>query len=110
MMLSDGLIYCGVICLLLGLFIIVADHMQYKTAGGDKNLADRILFYKNKWQSENAALICAPFGVTILMIILSCITNLNAFLYLAGVILLVSYIFIYNKMLIYVEQNAFDGN
>ena len=108
MSISDGLIYFGVVCFLLGILIIVADHKLNKKTGGDKKLAERIIFYKNKWQGEHAGLVLAPFGITILLAILSCITDLNAFLYLAGVEMLVAYIFIYNKMMIYVEANAFN--
>ena len=64
MMLSDGLIYFGVICLLLGLFIIVADHMQYKTASRDKNLADRILFYKNKFLISETSILSFTTALT----------------------------------------------
>lgn len=108
MALSDGLIYFGVICLLLGIFIIVADHNHNKKTIGDKKLADRIMFYKNKWNGEHAGLILAPFGVAVLLTILSCFTSLNVFLYLAGVEMLVASVIIYNKMMIYVEANAFN--
>ena len=109
MMLSDGLIYFGVVCLLLGILIITADHKLNTKTNGNKKLAERIEFFKNKWQGEHAGLVLAPFGIAILMTILSCFTNLNAFLYLAGVEMLVGYIFIYNKMMIYVEANAFNS-
>lgn len=110
MALSDGLIYFGVVCFLLGILIIVADHKMNKKTCGNKKLAERIVFFKNKWQGEHAGLILAPFGVAVLMTILSCFTDMVAFLYLAGVEMLVAYIFIYNKMMIYVEANAFNGN
>ena len=111
MTLSSGLIYFGVVCLLLGILVIVADHKLNKKTGGDEKLAKRIIFYKNKWNGEHAGLILAPFGVAVLMTILSCVTDMVAFLYLAGVVVLVAYIFIYNKMMIYVEANAFNvGN
>ena len=111
MALRDGLIYFGVVCLLLGIIIIMADHKLNKKTCGNKKLADRIIFFKNKWNGEHAGLILAPFGVAVLMTILSCITNMVAFLYLAGVVMLVAYIYIYNKMMIYVEANAFNtGN
>ena len=42
MTISDGLIYFGVVCFLLGIFIIVADHKQQKKALGDKKLVERI--------------------------------------------------------------------
>ena len=107
MSLSDGLIYFGVVCLLLGILIIFADHKLNKKTGGDKELAERIIFFKNKWNGEHAGLVLAPFGVAVLLTILSCFTDLSAFLYLAGVEMLVASIFIYNKMMIYVEANAF---
>lgn len=109
MVLSDGLIYLGVVCFLVGVFMIVADHKQNMRTSGNKKLAERIIFYKNKWQGEHAGLICAPFGVAVLLTILSCITDFCAFLYLAGVVMLVASVFIYNKMMIYVEANAFNG-
>ena len=108
MSLSDGLIYFGVVCLLLGILIIVADHKLNKKTGGDKKLAERIIFFKNKWNGEHAGLVLAPFGVAVLLTILSCLTDMSAFLYLAGVEMLVASIFIYNKMMIYVEANAFN--
>ena len=111
MTLSDGLIYFGIVCLLLGVVTIIADHKLNSKVCGDKKLADKIIFYKDKWNGEHAGLVLAPFGIAILMTILSCITDMNAFLYLAGVEMLVGYIFIYNKMMIYVEANAFgSGN
>ena len=97
MILSDGLIYVGVVCLLLGILIIIADHKLNTKTNGNKKLAERVIFFKVKWQGEHAGLVLAPFGIAILMTILSCFTNLNAFLYLAGVEMLVGYIFIYNK-------------
>ena len=109
MVLSDGLIYFGVVCFLLGIIIIMADHKLNKKTGGNKKLAERIIFFKNKWNGEHAGLVLAPFGVAVLMTVISCITNMVAFLYLAGVVVLVAYIFIYNKMMIYVEALAFDG-
>ena len=111
MTLSDGLIYFGVMCLLLGIVLIIGDHKRDMKTCGNKKLAERITFYKNKWQGDHAGLVLAPFGVAVLLTILSCITDLNAFLYLAGVEMLVASIFIYNKMMIYVEANAFNiGN
>ena len=111
MTLSDGLIYFGVMCLLLGIVLIIGDHKLDMKTCGNKKLAERITFYKNKWQGDHAGLVLAPFGVAVLLTILSCITDLNAFLYLAGVEMLVASIFIYNKMMIYVEANAFNiGN
>ena len=111
MSVSDGLIYFGVICFLLGIFIIVADHKQNKKTQGNKKLAERIIFYKNKWNGEHAGIILAPFGVAVLLTILTCLTDLNTFLYLAGVEMLVAGVIIYNKMMIYVEANAFNiGN
>ena len=111
MSVSDGLIYFGVICLLLGIFMIVADHKQNKKTLGNKKLAERIIFYKNKWNGEHAGIVLAPFGVAVLLTILTCLTNLNVFLYLAGVEMLVASVIIYNKMMIYVEANAFNtGN
>lgn len=107
MTLSDGLIYFGVVCFLLGILIILADHKLNKKTGGNKELAERIIFYKNKWNGEHAGHVLAPFGVAVLMTILSCFTDMVALLYLAGVVVLVAYIFIYNKMMIYVEANAF---
>jgi len=107
MTISDGLIYFGVICILLGIFIIVANHKQQKKALGDKKLAERIEFYKSKWQGDHAVLVLAPYGVAVLLTILSCITDLSAFLYLAGVEMLVAGVYIYNKMMIYVEAKAF---
>ena len=109
MSLSSGLIYFGVVCFLLGLVMIIADHKETKKTGGNKKLAERIVFYKNKWNGEHAGLVLAPFGVAVLLTILSCYTDLSAFLYLAGVEILVEYIFIYNKMMIYVEEKAFNG-
>ena len=110
MSLSDGLIYLGVVCLLIGVFTIIADHKRVKKLDGNKKLIERIAFFKNKWQGEHAGIVLAPFGIAILMTILSCITDLNAFLYLAGVEMLVAYVFIYNKMMIYVEANAFKSS
>ena len=109
MVLSDGLIYFGIVCLLLGIVLIVADHRQAKKTGGNKKLIERIIFYKNKWNGEHADLVLAPVGVVISMTILAYVTNMVAFLYLAGVFILIAYIFIYNKMMIYVEANAFNG-
>ena len=54
-------------------------------------------------------LVLAPFGASVLLTVLSCITDLNVFLYLAGAVMLIAYVVIYNKMMIYVEANAFNG-
>ena len=109
MALSDGLIFFGIVCFLIGIFMIVTEHKQHKKTLGNKKLADRINFYKNKWQGEHAVLVCAPFGVAVLLTVLSCITDLNIFLYLAGAEMLIASVIIYNKMMIYVEANAFNS-
>lgn len=109
MVLSDGLIYFGIIFLLLGIFLIIADRKQNKRTCGNKKLSERIIFYKNKWQGEHAGLIFAPVGVVVALVILSCITDLFVLLYLSGVVLIAAYVFIYNKMMSYVETNAFNG-
>jgi len=109
MTLSDGLIYFGVVCLILGIFTIFTDHRLCKKTLGNKKLAERIVFFKNKWQGDHAMLVLAPFGASVLLTVLSCITDLNVFLYLAGAVMLIAYVVIYNKMMIYVEANAFNG-
>ena len=49
MTLSDGLIYFGVVCLILGIFIIFTDHRLCKKTLGNKKLAERIDFFKNNF-------------------------------------------------------------
>ncbi|MCR5214801.1 MAG: hypothetical protein K6E10_10315 [Eubacterium sp.] len=109
MSLSSGLIYLGICFMILAFVMIEANRKQNKKTNGNKKLNERIIFYKNKWQKEHVSLISAPIGIVIVLTALSCFTKLSAFLYLAGVALLLIYIYVYNKMMIYVEANAFNG-
>ena len=109
MILSDGLIYFGIICLICGIYIIVNDTRSEKRVNGNKKLRERIEFYKNKWQSEHAGQIIAPMVIVGALIIASMITDMPLFIYISGIVLVAAYVILYNKMMIYVEANAFNG-
>jgi hypothetical protein len=91
--------------------ILVAQHKTNKKVVGNKTLNDRIIFYKNKWQKEHVGLIAFATTVVVGLVLLGVFTDITAFIYLSGVAFLGLYIYIYNKMMIYVEALAFDtGN
>ena len=107
MVLSNGLIYFGFTCLLLAIFLIWEDHKSLQTTKGNKKLYERIQFYKNKWQKEHIGLVFWPVWIILACVVLAMITESNVFLYLSGLILLGGYIYLYNRMMGYVETYAF---
>ncbi|MCR5225763.1 MAG: hypothetical protein K6E27_00930 [Eubacterium sp.] len=107
--LSSAMIYFGCVCLLISIMIFVAQHKTNKKVGTNKALNDRIILYKNKWQKEHVNLMLLATGVVVGLVLLGVFTDLTAFIYLSGVAFLGLYIYIYNKMMIYVEAFAFNG-
>ena len=95
MTLSTALIYFGMVCFLVAVLIIAADRKMIRKCGGNEALRERVQFFTNKWQGEHAGLILAPFGVSVILVILSCLTDLCVFLYLAGIVLMIAHVFIY---------------
>ena len=109
--LSSAMIYFGCVCLLISIMILVAQHKTNTKVGSNKTLNDRIIFYKNKWQKEHVGLIFLATAVVVGLVLLGVFTDITAFIFLSGVAFLGLYIYIYNKMMIYVEALAFDtGN
>lgn len=109
MTLSDALIYLGICFMVLGIMMIAAARKSKKKACGNKKLLERIDFFKKKWQSEHIGLLLTPIGIILGLIVLCLVTKLSAFMYLAGAVLILLYVYIYNKMMAYIEENAFDG-
>ncbi len=107
--LSTAMIYFGIVCLLISIMIFVAQHKTNRKVAGSKVLNDRIIFYKNKWQKEHVSLITLATCIVVGLVVLAAITDFVAFIYLSGVAFLGFYIYIYNKMMIYVEALAFNG-
>ncbi len=107
--LSSAMIYFGCMCLIISALIFIAQHKTNKKVGSNKKLNDKIIFFKNKWQREHWSQILIATGIVIGLIVLSIITDIAAFIYLGGVAFLGAYLYLYNKMMIYVEANAFDG-
>ena len=107
--LSSAMIYFGCVCLLISIMILVAQHKTGKKVDGNKALNDRIIFYKNKWQKDHVRLIFFATVVVVGLVLFGIFTDIIAFIYLSGVAFLGLYIYIYNKMMIYVEAHAFDG-
>ena len=65
-------------------------------------LKDRIAFYKKKWLKDHALCIIAEVIAGILL-------GANKLLIVALGTLIGGHIWLYNTMMAYVEQNAFDG-
>lgn len=107
--LSSAMIYFGCMCQLISIMILVAQHKTKKRVNGNKALNDRIIFYKNKWQKEHVGLIAIATAIVVGFVLLGIFTDITAFIYLSGVAFLGLYIYIYNKMMIYVEALAFNG-
>lgn len=107
--LSSAMIYFGVMCLIISALILTAQYKTNKRVGTNKKLNEKIIFFKNKWQREHWNQILIATGIVIGLIILSLFTDVSAFIYLSGVAFLGSYLYLYNKMMIYVEANAFNG-
>lgn len=70
-------------------------------------LNDRIAFFKRKWLREHVWSIggCIIFWVVI--VIIAVLTKHLAMIFLIPALAIVEYILLYNKMMAYVEQNAF---
>ena len=109
MTLSTALIYFGIVCFLVGVLIIAADRKMIRKCGGNEALRERVQFFTNKWQGEHANIIVATVTTAAALILTSAFTNIAAFIYLSGVVVLLANIYSYNKMMIYVEANAFNG-
>ena len=107
--LSTAMIYFGSVCLIISMLIFATNHKTNKKLDGNKTLNDRIIFYKNKWQKEHVRLILVATCIVVGLVILGVLTDIVAFIYLSGVAFLGLYIYIYNKMMIYVEALAFNG-
>lgn len=107
--LSSGMIYFGIICFLISIMIFTAQHKEKNRVGSNKALNDRIIFFKNKWQKEHWNLILIATAVVVGSVILGVAIDVAAFIFLGGVSFLGAYIYLYNKMMIYVEANAFNG-
>ena len=107
--LSSAMIYFGCICMIIGALIFIAQSKTNKKVGSNKKLNEKIIFFKNKWQREHWIQILIAAGIIVGLVILSVITDIVAFVYLSGVAFLGAYLYLYNKMMIYVEANAFDG-
>lgn len=80
------------------------------TAPSPFSLQERIAFYKKKWRKEHiAALVIIPLLAAVLLIAGLLLENC---FYLSIIALLAGFswtILQYNRMMIYVEQHAFDG-
>ena len=74
------------------------------------SLQERISFYKRKWRKDHvAALVAVPLFALVLFLIGLLATDLFYLCIIALLLGLGWHIFQYNRMMIYIEQHAFDG-
>lgn len=74
------------------------------------DLKDRIVFFKQKWRKEHMSLIILLSVVFIAVVIIAIIVKkilVNVLIPICG---FTNYIYMYNRMMAYVEQKAFDIN
>lgn len=73
------------------------------------SLKDKIAFYKKKWIKDHVAHLCVYALCIIAELIAGIILSSTKLLLVALGTLIAGHIWRYNTMMVYVEQNAFDG-
>ena len=107
MTLGAGVIYLGVVCFVFSALIYFYQKKSKNKYGDDTELNARIIFFKHKWKQNNLKEVIA-FGLMVLaLLVVGIFTHMAVLIYLAGIAFLVMYIYLYNKMMIYVEEKAF---
>ncbi len=102
------LLFWGIFCLFniefRNLSVLNCGSLDYIS---DIQLKNRIGFYKNKWKKKHRGLIIFDLIIIITLALTGFFLKIFLILLAAYIILISSYLFIYNKMMAYVEDMAY---
>ncbi|MBR6402491.1 MAG: hypothetical protein IKS48_03825 [Eubacterium sp.] len=94
-------------CLIFSVLVYIYKKRSKRKYGNNIELNARIVFFKHKWKMHHIKTVCAFILGVLAMVAVGIATQLAVIIYLAGLTFLASYIYLYNKMMIYVEKKAF---
>lgn len=81
--------------------------VELLTENSTFGLKDRIAFFKRKWLKEHVWFICGCIIFWVVFVIIAVLTKHLAMIFLVPALAIFEYVLFYNKMMAYVEQNAF---
>lgn len=71
------------------------------------SITERIVYYKKKWINEHKALLILEVAILVLLICLLWNYSIQICILIGLIYSLIAYLYTYNRMMIYVEHNAF---
>lgn len=101
---GDFLVFAGCVFLICAVISILTISIRTnKLMKNDKSLIDKISFFKSKWNKDNIKMVIVPILSYLVLFVIFSVFQLIPLLIVSSILLIIHYIYINNKLMIYVE-------